>query len=247
MSDDQPKIRKAPVKRGGARYPKYKLEDALGWSSKLVSRTHATPQPEEVIFAAVVTARGSTGDIKIAALKQYGLMEGSSTGYSATELARKVAAAPEEDSAPLIADAALSPPVFKQLYDTFAPGEATRGRLKQRTSDLKVHPDNADECVDIYISALTTAGLARAEGDKLIHVALNEISASRNAEEEAVEAADTKPGQNSSTESVAEIDDAPVVATRGRSAVTVTVNVDSTMDPDKLEKQLALLKRYGAL
>lgn len=247
MSDDQPKIRKVAIKRGGARFPKHKLEDALGWAAKLVSRTHASPQPEEIIFAAVVTSRGSTGDIKIAALKQYGLMEGTSTGYSATDLARRISAAPDEDAAPLIAEAALSPPVFKQLYDTFAPGEATRGRLKQRTSDLKVHPDNADECVDSYISALVTAGLARGEGDKLIHFAPNEIAAPQNQEATPLQPVDDNTEQTVADERLTKTEDAPVTAARGRSAVTVTVNVDSTMDPDKLEKQLALLKRYGAL
>lgn len=247
MSDEQPKVRKVAVKRGGARFPKHKLEDALSWASKLVSRTHASAQPEEIIFAAVVTSRGSTGDIKIAALKQYGLMEGTSTGYSATDLARKISAAPDEDAPPLIAEAALSPPVFKQLYDTFAPGEATRGRLKQRTSDLKVHPDNADECVDSYIAALVTAGLARVEGDKLIHLGPGEVAARQEPEAIPADLIDEDADQPTPKERPIEVDDAPVTAARGRSAVTVTVNVDSTMDPDKLEKQLALLKRYGAL
>src|SRR5689334_22507314 len=98
-------------RKGGASFPRYTLKDALPWSKKLVSKTHHTSQPEDVIFSGVVGAKGGIGQVKIAALKQYLLLEGTPTAYIASELAKKIGACPAEELEPFYQQAALNPPI----------------------------------------------------------------------------------------------------------------------------------------
>lgn len=244
MNEQAAKTRKPLVKKGGTRYPKYRLEDALLWSKKLVSRTHTAPQPQDVIFAAVVESRGSTADIKVSALRQYGLLDGKSSAYIATDLAKKIAHAPPEEVHEFYKQAALTPPIFRGLYDTFGASEVTKSQLKRRAADLNVHPDSLDECVEMYVSSLSAAGLARLDGDRVIQGELPVLPPENNSENP------ESPEEEDNTEVGAEVMAATLPTSRGRSgksSVNVTVNLDSSLDPEKLEKQLALLKRYGAI
>lgn len=236
------------IKKGGTRYPKYRLEDALVWGRKLVSRTHSGPQNHGVISAAVVESKGSTAEIKVSVLRQYGLLEGTSAAYTATELAKKIASSPPEDLGPLYKAAALSPPIFAELYNTFGSGEVAKSRLKQRASALKVHPDSVDECIDIYIASLTTAGLGNVDGDRFLQTDGPSLAVSEpltpiiDEADQAQEATALDTAESGAGERMT-----PRRIDKARSTVTITVNIDASLDPEKLEKQLALLKRYGAI
>ena len=54
--------RPLPKRKGGTRFPRYNLKDALGWATKLVSKTHLGPQTADVIFSGVLASRGSTAE-----------------------------------------------------------------------------------------------------------------------------------------------------------------------------------------
>lgn len=247
-------LRKPPrgIRKGGTRFPRYSLKDALPWAKKLVSKTHLGPEPRDVIFAGVVGSTSTTGEIKVSALKQFNLLEGTAKAYSATQLARAIASAPAEELPPLLRQAALAPDVFEALFRTFHSDEVTVAKLKQRAADLKVHPDETERCVKLYVESLEVAGLVEKKGDVVQHVMTQgapqdasilsddeiEIDVEENAE---VSAEVSHEDVQSEKTTVNEGEGRP------RAVFNVNISLDSSLDTEKLEKQLKLLKRYGAI
>src|SRR3954454_13026670 len=80
-------------KKGGTKFPRIPLEQALKFSTKLVSKTAVSSQSEATILAGVFGNAGSMGKVRASALKQYGLMGGTAAAYKATKLAKDIDAA----------------------------------------------------------------------------------------------------------------------------------------------------------
>lgn len=238
------------VRKGGTRFPRHKFTEALPWARKLVSKTHLGPQPVAIVLSGVVGATSSVGEVKISSLRQYGLLEGKAAEITASDLARRIAAAPEDELRGLFRQAVMFPPVFKALFDTFHGDEVPRAKLTQRAAALKVHPDETDTCIDVYIDSMQMAGLVRIEGDRVIHLSAADANGSVLPPLAAQgEELDEKGGQDVDEDSPEEGSpfDPPAASRRPTANVTIAINVDSSLDTDKLEKQLQLLKRYGAL
>jgi hypothetical protein len=256
-------------RKGGSVFPRLTLNDAISYAHKLVSKTHTARQPNDVILSGVIGAKGGTGAVRMSALKQYGFLEGDlKTNFSADDLAKKIAAAPPEELVPLYRQAMLKPTVFKKLFDTFHGDTVSKAKLKQRAADLKVHPDETATCVDLYVSGMTTAELVTVEGDQVKHLASSDVevapAASAAAETES-ETTDEESGGEEPTEAKDSGDEAGVVSTtegekvvkahapKGigqsgpRAVFNVNVTLDSSLDIEKLQKQLELLKRFGAI
>src|SRR5688572_28985133 len=119
MPEDTKKSRPKGGRRGGKIIPHYGLEDALVWSDKLVSKTYNSPQPLDLIKASVVEAKSAVGDIRVSALRQYGLLSGTSAALTATPLAHQIKSAPVDEQKRLIKQAALRPEIFRGLFTTF--------------------------------------------------------------------------------------------------------------------------------
>jgi len=243
----------APPK-GGARFPRQPLADALPWARKLVSKTHLAPQAKDVVLSGVVATRGPRGEIKISTLKQYGLMEGTSAAYTATDLAKNICRAPDNELKPLYQSSVLNAKVFNLLFETFHGDEVTRAKLKQRVSELNVHPDELDNCVDIYIASMQLAGLGISDGDRFSHISMEDrgkiVSASENnaaaqSSDAPVELKDDH-APTSDDHKKEDVIDKRRIRQNG-SVFNINVNLDASLDTDKLERQLQLLKRYGAL
>lgn len=263
-------------RKGGTSFPRVSLADALAYSKKLVAKTHTGPQPQDVIFAGVVGAKSSTGQVRISALKQYGLIGGDTkTKYSAEELAKQINGAPPDEVQILLQTAVLRPAVFKKVFDAFHGDTVTKAKLRQRVIDLKVHPDEADTCVALYVAGMTTAGLVVVDGDKVAHLASSDIAtisqtsgATRDAEREtpdeefgdsdydagdsAHDSDEPNPAATSNgTEARKDAASFPMQKGKAqagpRAVFNVSVSLDSTLDIEKLQKQLELLKRFGAI
>lgn len=255
MTDET--VQRTPPKgkrKGGTRFPRYSLKDALPWAKKLVSKTHLGPEPREVIFAGVLGSASSTGEIKISALKQYNLVEGPAKAYTATRLARAIDAAPDEETMPLLRQAALAPDVFEALFRTFHGDEVTLARLKQRAAELKVHPEETERCAKLYVESLEVAGLVKINGDSIRHLANHEATQSEEVKAEGQLETDSETGTEATIDASSDGDDENELAAgdsgnslRPRAVFNVNVNLDSSLDTEKLEKQLKLLKSYGAI
>lgn len=267
MTTEEKKVRQMPKggRKGGSTFPRVALKDAIGYALKLVSKTHTTPQPKDVILSGIFGAKGGIGEVRISALKQYGFLKGDvKTNFSADDLAKKVAAAPPEELVPLYRQAMLKPKVFKKLFDTFQGDIVSKAKLKQRAADLKVHPDETSTCVDLYVSGMTIAGLVIVDGDQVNHVASDFATAStaiaaveveldsineESGSEEPSEAEDSD-GEGAGVAASGANDDGKVIGTGQsgpRAVFNVNVTLDSSLDIEKLQKQLELLKRFGAI
>lgn len=196
-------------RKGGSVFPRVALNDALRYAKKLVSKTHTSAQPNDVILSGVVGAKSGTGAVRMSALKQYGFLKGDSkAGFSADELAKKIAAAPSDEVVPLYQQAMLRPTVFKKLFDTYHGDAVTRAKLKQRAADLKVHPDETESCIDLYVSGMVTAGLVTVDGDRIVHMTLSDLNK--------VETQADEPRQGEQGSSESPLDESAGMNLRGR-------------------------------
>jgi hypothetical protein len=247
-------------RKGGTTFPRVALQQALEYSDKLVSKTHTGPQPESTILAGVFGNAGPEGQVRASALKQYGLLTGNKNAYEAADLAKSIGAAPSEEKIPLLRQAFLNAKLFKEIFDTFHGDSVTKAKIRQRALALKVHPDSADECVTLFIDSAEAAGLGTrdTEGVKLVHADETAAPAAGKAEtsvesdeptgkatvqlEPEGPADDSAANENSTSAETVE-----AAARPNRAGVTVNLNVDSSSDPDKLQKQLELLRRFGVI
>ena len=237
-------------RKGGTRFPRHSLEDCVGWAKKLVSKTHLAPQPAAVVLAGVIGSTSSVGQIKLSSIKQYGFLDGTSSGYFATDLAKKINSSVPEELPRLLKLAALNAVVFKALFDTFHGDAVPRARLRQRVSDLKVHPDEAEFCVEIYVLSMQFAGIVSVEGDKIVHSSSIDVSDVKEAEKGGVEVHASSPSESGGEREVEDqVDGHEMAGNSGqrRAVFNVNVTLDSSLDIEKLSKQLELLKKFGAI
>jgi hypothetical protein len=239
-------------RKGGTTFPRLALSDALKYAGKLVSKTHVGPQPEGVVLTGVFGTKNSDGKIRASALKQYTLLEVTDQGLVASTLAKQIEAAPEVERVRLFRKACLAPGLFKTLFDTFHGDQVTRARIRQHALGLKVHPESVDDCVEIFVSSLNTAMLATENQDGVRITSSAELVETDSLDATIIKPADIETDLTKIDEESADIDksveDQP--ASRGglsKAVIQVNVNLDSSMDSEKLEKQLKLLRKYGAI
>lgn len=245
-------------RKGGTMYPKVDLERAVEYAKKLISKTNGGEQPKNIILSEVFDSSTWYGEVRLSGTKQYGLVEGNPSGYVASELARKISTASREESPKLLAEACLRPKVFKLLYDKFVNGTISDARIKQQLLNHNVHPDSSDECVALFKNSLVYAGLAKLVDNDILEVQPSPFTYSKSHKSGDVNET-LETGKKSG--SFADIsyygienngfDDAQDLRLKKRyntkSNVNVNIEVNPSMDPDKLEQYLKLLKNYGAL
>ena len=238
--------------KGGKRFPRLTLDDAVKYAKRLVSKTHVSAQPENIILLGVFDSSGSTGKVRASGLKQFGLMKGKSKAYEATEMAIKIAASTPSDLTVLLQDACLTPPVFRTIYDTFHGDVVSGAKIRQHASTLGVHPDVLDKCVEYATASFQFAELAVSENGNWNFTSAQNNQIDENSkldvedviEESAANSSDESLGEDGS----ADIDhDAGKISSTQNASVSVSISVDASLDTDKLERQLKLLKKYGAL
>jgi hypothetical protein len=260
-------------RKGGKVFPRITLTEAVGYARKLVSKTHTGPQSKDVVLMGVIGSKHDKGVIGMSALKQYGLMTGDAkSGFSAAELAKAIASAPAEEVMPLYRTAALTPPVFKSLFDTYHGDTISRAKLRQRAADLAVHPDETTNCVELYVGTMSMAELVTLDGDQVAHVSAAETADAAvkdeptdltdkpeedpshgNSSYDAGAAALSQSGDGGAGDGAAHVKQNGDRQIEGngepipRAIFNVNVTLDASLDVEKLEKQLALLRQYGAL
>lgn len=249
-------------RKGGSVFPRVSLKDAIGYARKLVSKTHTTAQPKDVILVGVMGAKGGTGEVRISALKQYGFLKGDTkANFSADKLAKSIVAAPTEEVLPLYREAMLKPSIFKKLFDTFHGDTVSKAKLKQRAADLGVHPDETATCVELYVSGMATAELVEVDGEQVKHIELDKILVNKG-EQFAIaeqtnndemttnlEILDSVMGDATTIPNAVESGEQAQISDHlaPRAVFNVNVTLDSSLDIEKLQRQLELLKRFGAI
>ncbi len=262
MTESEKTAKKPPKggRKGGTTFPRLNLKQALEYADKLVGKTHTGPQPAKTILPGVFGNAGPEGGVRASALKQYGLLEGLKSAYQATKLAKDIDAAPAEDQAPLLQRAFLNSKLFKQIFDTLHGDSVTKARIRQRSLALDVHTDSADECVQLFMDSAVTAGLGTLNGESIELLDAGEFApaaAAQSAGGEDTESAEEPKGAevvdagtagaSPGLQNGADHETEKPVPRRNKAGVTVNLNVDSSSDPDKLEKQLKLLRQFGVI
>ncbi len=135
---------------------------------------------------------------------------------------------------------------------------------------LKVHPDTGDKCVEIFVESLLYAGLGTEQNGEIAILGVsrltNSVAApsadvnegaglefpeegaalekmSKGVIEEATTASEQDAGSESEQRAPAASGTLPVGP---KAQFQVALNLD-TMDPEKLEKHMKILKRYGVI
>lgn len=271
VAEKKPRQMPKGGRKGGSVFPRVTLSDAITYARKLVSKTHVSAQPKDVILSGVVGAKSGAGEVRMSALKQYGFLKGDTkSDFLADDLAKRIAAAPADELIPLYRQAILKPTIFKKLFDTFHGDTVSKAKLKQRAADLKVHPDETSTCVDLYVAGMETAGLVTIEGDQVKHVASIDVEPTSATNSDSEVSLETTEDLSESDEtqrippSDADGESGEVHAAGDkalkeptvpngtdqlspRAVFNVNVTLDSSLDIEKLQKQLELLKRFGAI
>jgi hypothetical protein len=261
MAETEKPATKKPTKggrRGGTLFPKINLQQAIDYAKKVVSKTHTGPQPEKTILPGVFGNAGPLGKVRASALKQYGLMAGTVEAYKATQLAKDIDAALDGDRFRLLHAAFLHAKLFKDIFETFQGDTVSKAKIEQRAKGLDVHPESAAECAQLFMDSAITAGLATLSGDSVSLEKAVPISPTADpvAGADAQELKELKKEDSGHEEVGAKksaVNDASETGpeksvNRGtKPGITLTLTVDPSSDPDKLEKQLKLLRQYGVI
>ncbi len=152
-------------RKGGARFPRIPLEKALAYTKKLVEVTADGAKPKEIVFPEVFGVKGPSGNERVSALRQFGLVEGDSKGYQATDLGKRVARARGKKRGELLVQAFFACDLYKNMYQSLAGKPVTAADMQKAAQALKVHPDNAEECAKNFHASAVFAGLADESGD----------------------------------------------------------------------------------
>lgn len=239
-------------RKGGATFPRTNLKQAIEYAKKLVSKTHTGPQPQNIIYPGVFGVTSSRGNPKASALKQYKLMKGTPEAFEATELAKSISVAPDEEVKDLLIQSFLSVKLFKTSFDTFKGDTVSGAKIKQQAASHNVHPDSLDEFLTIFTQSCIYSGLASKDGeDFCFSLDLHIQDIEDQIEEETLEENIENNGEEPEAGDAEEKPEKPNVQQKDLGAskqkADIQIKIDPSMDPEKLDKLLAVLQKYGQL
>ena len=244
---------------GGTGFPRISLEESLKFAETLARKTLTGPQPIETALVSVFNNKGPAGSVRASALKQFGLLDGTAAegGYVATPLARGIDAAVPEERPAMWRRAFFTSKIFAQIYGALQGDTVTKARVRQIAMTNGVHGANADLCVDLFVAGAIKAGLATAAPeDKFL------ITPSTGTPEPAGEPAPEEIQASGATETPVPPPATPATTTPApkpkpaassndaggaKTGAQLQLHVDSSSDPDKLRKQLELLREFGMI
>jgi hypothetical protein len=248
---------------GGTIFPRVPLDDALKFAETLARKTLGGPQPIETALVSVFNNKGADGQVRASALKQFGLLDGAAKegGYVATALAREIDAALPEERPAMWRRAFLTSKIFSQTYNALQGDTVTKPRVRQIAMTNGVHGSNADLCVDLFIDGAIKARLATpAPDDKYVITpstgiaqppAVSESGESGTGEEAETPAPAAVPAPAATAPAPLKPPVPPRATADGAGATKtgaqLQLHVDLSSDPDKLRKQLELLREFGMI
>lgn len=244
-------------KKGGTQFPRYSLKHLSNYLSGLIGKTHTSSITIEQLSSGVfgVGPKSTTGQIKCSALKQYGLLEGNYKKLDSTTLCSEIAMADGEEKMNSFVKALNNVSPFADAFSTFQNSTTDKNKIAQyAVSTLKVHPDMKDDFVKIFIESIEIAGLCTIDGSSITFLQKSESPISDKIPSE--KGSENSNNEDSEQEKSAEIPNINIdesgthsfsTQKQGKSNINVNIDVDPSMDPEKLEKLLKLLKGYGAI
>lgn len=244
-------------KKGGTQFPRYSLEHLHPLLKSLASKTHTNTITIEQLNAGVfgVGANSPVGKVKSSALKQFGLITGDYKKIKSSELTSRITMSDGDELKKNLQEAFGKVSVFVNALNTFQNSKIEKSRIGQyAVSTLKVHPDMMEDFTTVLIESAKIAGLCTLEGTTVTFASL---SASVKAQNQDTQTDENIESEDNSSENEQEStgndtnDNSQKTASSKKtgqvSNINVNIDVDPSMDPEKLEKLLKLLKNYGAI
>jgi hypothetical protein len=238
-------------KKGGTQFPKYSLKHLFPLLKTLVSKTHSTTINIEQLSAGVfgIGAKSDTGKIKSSALKQFGLIEGDYAKFSATELAAQISILDGDEQLNCLQQAFNNVKVFNNSYNTFQDSKTEKSKIAQyAVSTLKIHPDLKEDFLKVLLESAEIAGFCKIDGNIVLFEKSNynfiPIDTEINNED-----VNQDNDDNGGSDQKPTTDQKFTNSTKQGliSNINVSIDINSSMDPEKLERLLKLLKGYGAI
>jgi hypothetical protein len=235
-------------KKGGAQFPKFSLKHLFPFLKVLISKTHTSSINIEQLNAGVfnVGAKSKTGQIKSSALKQFGLLEGDYAKFTGSDLASNIVMSDGEQQKKNLRLSFGNVKIFNNVFKTFQNSKIEKTKIGQyAVSTLKVHPDLKDEFVKVLIESAEIAELAKIDGAFVLFTNQEDGKELESDDED-----DAQEDDNGNSDENDGDENGRYTKTKKQGSVSninVSIDVNASMDPEKLEKLLKLLKGYGAI
>ena len=169
-SDSRPPEAKKTRSVSGTAYPYFDLDAGVELVDAMHTRGGGSAAPEQLAaWLGYKTTRSGTYLVRVAAAKQFGLIEAVNGGFVITDRARTILApVMPDDSLNAKVDAFLSVELFSKVYDQFKgvglPPETGLKNLFQQT--YKILPDRVPQAVRVFFNSADQAGFFRTTGDR---------------------------------------------------------------------------------
>jgi hypothetical protein len=140
-------------------YPALNLDQAVGALERLFAAEKRTPVDNNTAALALgFKALSGPARVAIGALRQYGLIEKTATGtMRVSDLAVRILHGTPEDKRAALSEAALTPPLFQELYADRADG--SEGAIASYLVTKKeFHPDGARKAARAFRETMALAG-----------------------------------------------------------------------------------------
>lgn len=242
-------IRKPP--KGGTRFPQDSLANIVRYIKGLCSKTHIKPIDINQLNSGVfgLGASSATGKVKSSSMKQYGLLDGGYKGFSASKLAKEINMASPEEKIKYYKKAFMNVSIFKKTFETFQNSTVDKSKIsKYAVNPMKVHPDKAKLFSQIFIDSAKIAGLCSVKGDEVSFEMAPYVEKEVQNENELLnelENENTQPeNENQDFHEEKSNSKNPLVESKNPN---LEIKIDPSLDPEKLEKQLQVLKKFGLI
>jgi len=246
-------------KKGGTRFPRYSLKHLVGLLDSFLGKTHTSTVTIEQLSAGVFNmgATSPHGKTKFSALKQFGLAVGDYKKIDSTDLCSDIAMNDGEIRIAKLQTALMKVKPFADALMTFQNSTVEKTKIGQyAVSNLKVHPDLRDDFIKMFVESCEEANLCKIDGQSVsfeqnpdLNINLEEeiVDIENNTENQQTENTFAEQDNNSDKPKEQESTQTYSTKKQGNSNINVNIDVDPSMDPEKLEKLLKLLKGYGAI
>jgi hypothetical protein len=165
-----PDSEKKPRGISGTSYPYFDLDSGVKVAEAIHSQGGGSATSDQLAaWLDYASIKSGTYLTRIAAARQFGLIESVNGGLAVTERGRTILApVMPEDSVNAKVDAFLNVELFSKVYEQFKgsslPPESGLKNLFQQT--YKILPDRVPQAVRVFLSSAEQAGFFKAAGDK---------------------------------------------------------------------------------
>ena len=232
-------------RKGGTKFPNYSLKQIIPCLKELLSKTHAKTITIEQLNAGVFKMNANSPEGKI---KQY-------SNITSTELSSQIVLASEDEKSNYLKQAVLTVATFKNVFETFQDSSVQKSKVRgYSVSNLKIHIDSSDKFLKSFLDSCEIAKLCSFNGDEVSFISGKDVLVKKNDDEEKnnedLGSADDESIEDLGDSSEDENDDFAPATKKDKqktNRANIDLKIDPTLDADKLEKQLKVLRKYGLI